>query len=90
MIVYWLFAAKGTPVNTAVTINLKVLKSNLNAIIKGGSVRAVGVKNEVTLDGRSSYDPDDAESSGQRKAQLTYVWHCTSVTAKVTVTMSMF
>ncbi|XP_053894494.1 polycystin family receptor for egg jelly isoform X2 [Malaclemys terrapin pileata] len=55
------------------TVFVQVEKSDLVAVIAGGTFRTVGFSDHWTLDGSTSSDPDSVD----RLEGLTFTWYCT-------------
>ncbi|CAM5082170.1 unnamed protein product [Eretmochelys imbricata] len=67
------------------TVFVQIEKSDLVAVIAGGTFRTVGFSDHWTLDGSTSYDPDSLD----RLEGLTYSWYCTKhVSDYATMTVS--
>ena len=63
-----------------IQVNLLIVESSLQAVIKGGSEVMVDVANNIILDGSLSYNPDLETSAPQN---LTYLWTCRNTITKV-------
>jgi hypothetical protein len=63
---------------SSAAVQLKVLQSDLVAVLRGGSTRYAMVGEVVTLDASSSYDKDYPQQS-PTGATVTYGWQCLTV-----------
>jgi hypothetical protein len=70
------------------TVQLKVLQSDLVAVLKGGSTRYAMVGEVVTLDASSSYDKDYPQQALTNSA-LSYVWRCLTVAPVLSATCAV-
>jgi hypothetical protein len=66
-------------------VQLKVLQSDLVAVLKGGSTRYAMVGEVVTLDASSSYDKDYPQQALTNSA-VSYVWRCLTVAPVLSAT----
>uniref|UniRef100_A0A8C0J8X7 Polycystin family receptor for egg jelly n=1 Tax=Chelonoidis abingdonii TaxID=106734 RepID=A0A8C0J8X7_CHEAB len=67
------------------TVFVQIEKSDLVAVIAGGTFRTVGFSDNWTLDGSTSSDPDSLD----RLEGLTFMWYCTKrVSDYVNMTVS--
>jgi hypothetical protein len=63
---------------SSAAVQLKVLQSDLAAVLKGGSTRYAMVGDILTLDASSSYDKDYPQQA-LPSATVSYAWHCLTV-----------
>jgi hypothetical protein len=70
------------------TVQLKVLQSDLVAVLKGGSARYAVVGEVVTLDASTSYDKDYPQQALTNSA-LSYVWRCLTVAPVLSATCAV-
>jgi hypothetical protein len=69
-------------------VQLKVLQSDLVAVLKGGSTRYAMVGEVVTLDASSSYDKDYPQQA-LTSAAVTYAWQCVTVAPVLSATCAV-
>ena len=69
-------AYTATPLSDSVSFDLNVTMSTLVAVETGGQVAQRPTGSDITIDGSSSYDPDNS-------ATLSYAWACAQTTTTV-------
>jgi hypothetical protein len=62
---------------SSASVVIRVGSQGVTAVIKGGSVRTVGMANSVTMDATGSYDIDYPVVSDSLNGQLYFAWTCT-------------
>ncbi|XP_069057848.1 polycystin-1-like [Pleurodeles waltl] len=72
--IHFLLSLKGTPLSHSVSLRLRVLQSELVAVIRGGSHRSWSADTDLLMDGSGSYDPD--ADLAYEDTSLEYQWHC--------------
>jgi hypothetical protein len=73
---------------SSAAVQLKVLQSDLVAVLKGGSTRYAMVGEVVTLDASSSYDKDYPQQA-LSSAAVTYAWQCLTVAPVLSATCAV-
>jgi hypothetical protein len=63
---------------SSAAVQLKVMQSDLVAVLKGGSTRYAMVGDVLTLDASGSYDKDYPQQA-LPSATVSYAWHCLTV-----------
>lgn len=70
---HFLLSLKGTPLSRSVSLRLRVLQSELVAVIRGGSQRSWSADTDLLMDGGGSYDPD--ADPADEDTSLEHQWH---------------
>jgi hypothetical protein len=73
---------------SSAAVQLKVLQSDLVAVLKGGSSRYAMVGEVVTLDASNSYDKDYPQLA-LYSASVTYAWQCLTVAPVLSATCAV-
>jgi hypothetical protein len=77
-------AAAASGQRSSAAVQLKVLQSDLVAVLKGGSTRYAMVGELVTLDASGSYDKDYPMQT-LSTSTVTYAWHCLTVAPAISL-----